>query len=1332
MYKRILSVLITSCLLFNIFPVFGEEILQDNTKYGIINTGALTDENVIYNALQNNKVSLLDDADDEITANFDVVFGFDMSADMYKYDYNGDMTWLDEFKALEEQVPEGTRFAAALDEGFTQNIDIDGLKEKGYSGSGDIISMLDSCINTFDDSSADRNKIVIATASNISDSSALQNKMDEMIDYGVIPFVFVLNSEPNEQLDNIENVSVCESDLNLRLSISDLYLSFGEFNNAILLSEDEKSIGNYISDFREKHEFSSTLTENTSGGILLAEIMNIYGCVPLRANISETNSSHYDLLSSFFDDALQLFLKADNKTFSVGSEHKLTEFKNTWEEIFNIAKNNVKGDFWVSSNVNEVIEKNLKRRFPVVAYDGTNYKIIKNSSDTNADSVFDTYNYLMSSLIYGNILTDEAQTQGDKVKITISYPNTYNIYGSTNGTDNIRFSNNSIELNKDNHKVSFDFNDNQDEIISTYASYTEGITNICNANKRYIARIYSDVKSSSLWYYDFVFEATNEGIIKGYDDGTFRPEPIDNPPSDPETYGKITRGEFIKMVLFAVGFDLDEESEAANLGRVWSQLYLEQASDMGLLIDYVYRDYSANINEETRYNYQQGIITRKEASYILSKLFVENEDNSEANKPKVPSIFYKYDTTDSTSDKLIQWYSPAFKDVSLDLTNIDNDTNDDVNRAIFQMYANGVINGYEDSTFRPENSITRAEVCKIIVKSLFDLEDVEMIQANVFGDDYGSLNIGEEVKDSTGSNGKFIYSILVDKDGRYSEYIDGTYSSDGRLYKISLKGDGIQYVLKDMSGIPLQPVAGESDNKYRLKTGQEVKLEITGSPNQEFTTVINDCWSDSKKVYIVLYDSYDNQFENELGSGVTSRYHDSKGKNYDYTEEFFKTYFELLGNRQAVFMLGIRDIYFDAMTGYTVLKDEDGTPTGEYEKKNISISNFSNAEKEEHYNTLVSKSSEKYNNIISCMYNALDKMNASRTEKIPTPEIYIDSPDIRNVDIDESKLEEGVTLESAENALIDKYSEITRNIYEKITRKDAITGMGFGREDPNSMYKENTTVESIPFRLMKKVSEFAREQGKKVLWAPYSGNTIEWENIGKIVNTAKYNLNGQDYDVLDYLIMQPGLFFSDYDGSLDNDDDERIKKQKRLKSSVISNIFLDDNGDIIGYKKDTKTNIIPMMEYDISLVTGRLHNTIENEPILPKNICENFIKTYIWYKDLINNENTPIGIYVGGPNEQDYKNKIDDNSNKHTIINHPSALSEYKGGGIYVENGENISYNTFFTEIPKLDKNEEPFKNPLYGYNVNYYNNRLIYDITKGLLYNHWSELTKNYLDMDK
>lgn len=111
--KRIISFILTFCMLMSLTAAFAENDNEIENNENIIDTSLLTDENVLYKAIQEkNGFSLfgLDDSNDEgITTDFDVVMGFDMSYSMYEYDINGDKRWIDSFKSISEQVPEDTR-----------------------------------------------------------------------------------------------------------------------------------------------------------------------------------------------------------------------------------------------------------------------------------------------------------------------------------------------------------------------------------------------------------------------------------------------------------------------------------------------------------------------------------------------------------------------------------------------------------------------------------------------------------------------------------------------------------------------------------------------------------------------------------------------------------------------------------------------------------------------------------------------------------------------------------------------------------------------------------------------------------------------------------------------------------------------------------------------------------------------------------------------------------------------------------------------------------------------------------------------------------------------
>lgn len=100
-----------------------------------------------------------------------------------------------------------------------------------------------------------------------------------------------------------------------------------------------------------------------------------------------------------------------------------------------------------------------------------------------------------------------------------------------------------------------------------------------------------------------------------------------------------------------------------------------------------------------------------------------------------------------------------------------------------------------------------------------------------------------------------------------------------------------------------------------------------------------------------------------------------------------------------------------------------------------------------------------------------------------------------------------------------------------------------------------------------------------------------------------------------------------------------------------------------------------------------------------------------------------MGMYIGGPGEQDYGNPEGDNGSLHSRVNHPSALSVKVSDDGYTDIGEGVAFNDFFRKIKEVNSN---------AYNKDYYDNRLIADITKGLLYNDWSEDVKEYLNMDE
>ena len=314
---------------------------------------------------------------------------------------------------------------------------------------------------------------------------------------------------------------------------------------------------------------------------------------------------------------------------------------------------------------------------------------------------------------------------------------------------------------------------------------------------------------------------------------------------------------------------------------------------------------------------------------------------------------------------------------------------------------------------------------------------------------------------------------------------------------------------------------------------------------------------------------------------------------------------------------------------------------------------------------------------------------------------------------------------------------VTNVIYNNIASRFGegnITGLYFGREDPDSM-KDAYGNPTFAYKNRSQISEFIHRKNKSLFWIPYSTNETEWTNIAEAANTGK-TLNTNE-DLFDIVMMQPGLFYSNYEGGesevesynveLEPDNgyyNDQLRKVKDLYLSAANNQFY-MCGVPYG-QKITNTIISFEMEYDISLITGRIHN---RERVKSAQKADNFMVTYNKYKDLINDANKSFAIYAGGPNEQNYSgiynnegNEILKNNNRHYFVNHPSFLAslDAEKTGNYDDPGSNMPYFSFY------NGNINGVLNEYYAEDYN----KLIYDMTCGLLYGEttFTQKCKNYL----
>ena len=157
---------------------------------------------------------------------------------------------------------------------------------------------------------------------------------------------------------------------------------------------------------------------------------------------------------------------------------------------------------------------------------------------------------------------------------------------------------------------------------------------------------------------------THKAFVNGYEDSTFRPE------------GNVTRGEIAKMIIMALDI-AGSTSAVSAYGDVsndgWAFQYIEEATDRGFLNGY----------EDGAFG-SENAMTRAELVTCLVR--VATQLGKTMDQDTVPF-------SDVGED---QWY----------------------NSYVAQAAQLGLTRGYEDGTFRPNNTVTRAEAVTMINRLL--------------------------------------------------------------------------------------------------------------------------------------------------------------------------------------------------------------------------------------------------------------------------------------------------------------------------------------------------------------------------------------------------------------------------------------------------------------------------------------------------------------------------------------------------------------------------------------------------------------------------------------
>lgn len=229
--------------------------------------------------------------------------------------------------------------------------------------------------------------------------------------------------------------------------------------------------------------------------------------------------------------------------------------------------------------------------------------------------------------------------------------------------------------------LNFDINEINLAYIETVDDFFN-ITQEAVESFRSSRQTFNDTHSGD-WYYDDVKELSARGIVKGYEDKSFKPN------------NQITRAEFLIMVLRASGNDnfdnnsgfLDEYPQS-NFKDVktsdWFHKAVEEGTSNGLIKGYSDNSFHPN-----------SPITRAEATALLNKM-----------------IKFKYGEDISLP---VRAFSDPFSDVK---------PSDWYYEDVQRIYGYSIIDGDSNGTsFSPNRYLNRAEASKIINKTLNSFQE---------------------------------------------------------------------------------------------------------------------------------------------------------------------------------------------------------------------------------------------------------------------------------------------------------------------------------------------------------------------------------------------------------------------------------------------------------------------------------------------------------------------------------------------------------------------------------------------------------------------------------
>ena len=212
------------------------------------------------------------------------------------------------------------------------------------------------------------------------------------------------------------------------------------------------------------------------------------------------------------------------------------------------------------------------------------------------------------------------------------------------------------------------------------------------------------------WAFNYIAALTEKGIISGHEDGSFWPD------------ANVTNAEGAKMIALAAGLSTDDNSLIfTDMAGHWANVYANAI-----------KNYLPNQSADA-FSPDQALNRETMAAILVSVL------GYELSYDYIQYIFSKFTDTNTISNNLAPYVAAAVK--------------------------NNLISGFDDNTFRGQDTLTRAEAATLISRAFYeqrtetkDLSDIKaynVSKTETFNDwfEFGDLwNIKGDISEDTAGN----------------------------------------------------------------------------------------------------------------------------------------------------------------------------------------------------------------------------------------------------------------------------------------------------------------------------------------------------------------------------------------------------------------------------------------------------------------------------------------------------------------------------------------------------------------------------------------------------